>query len=343
MVISIYAPNRVYSYLLGDQHPNDMNTAIEIRALCKRYRNRLAIDCLDLSIGFGEIFGFVGPNGAGKTTTIRILAGLLQPTSGEVSVAGFSIQRDLDEVKRRIGYMPDFFGVYPGLTVLEYLEFFSACYKIPEQRQARLINELLELVDLNHRRDDMVDQLSRGMKQRLSLARTLINDPQLLLLDEPAAGLDPRARFEIRELLVELARMGKTVFFSTHILSDVAEICDRVGIIEAGKLVTAGTLDQLRLDILPQRSIQLTLLDKDKSDEVIRLLAGKERVSQVVSVPPNNADGRLIITFKFNGDDAYLSQLLTDLVHNQVPVLLFSEDASNLEDVFMHSTSGHVT
>jgi len=318
-----------------------MTAAIEIKELNKRYGTRVAVDGLNLNVEEGEVFGFVGPNGAGKTSTIRIIAGLLRPTSGEVRVAGFSVHQSSAEVKRRIGYMPDFFGVYPDLSVQEYLEFFSACYQIPEGRRSTLINELLELVELSHRRADMVDQLSRGLKQRLSLARTLIHDPQVLLLDEPAAGLDPRARIEIRELLVELARMGKTVFFSTHILSDVAEICSRVGIIEAGKLVALGDLEQLHLQVLPRRQIELTLLDR--LDEAVHLLQQQKNVSQVESHPALKENGRQRLTFEFDGDDAALSQLLSYLVQNQMPVLHFSEDARNLEDVFMRTTQGIVS
>ena len=318
-----------------------MTAAIEIKELCKCYGRRVAVDGLNLTIEAGEVFGFVGPNGAGKTSTIRILAGLLRPTSGEASVAGFSILQSPAEVKSRIGYMPDFFGVYPDLSVQEYLEFFSACYQVPEQRRPPLIEELLELVELTHRRTDMVDQLSRGLKQRLSLARTLIHDPQVLLLDEPAAGLDPRARIEIRELLVELARMGKTVFFSTHILSDVAEICNRVGIIEAGKLVAVGGLEQLHLQVLQRRQIELTLLDR--LDEAAHLLEQRENVSQVERRPATNENGRQRLTFEFTGDDAALSQLLFYLVQNDMPVLHFSEDARNLEDVFMRTTQGIVS
>jgi ABC-2 type transport system ATP-binding protein len=323
-----------------DRDSDEMTAAIEIKELNKSYGGRVAVDGLNLTVETGEVFGFVGPNGAGKTSTIRILAGLLRPTSGEVSVAGYSVSQSLVEVKRRIGYMPDFFGVYPDLSVQEYLDFFSACYQIPEGRRSALIDELLELMELSHRRMDRVDQLSRGLKQRLSLARTLIHDPQVLLLDEPAAGLDPRARIEIRELLVELARMGKTVFFSTHILSDVAEICNRVGIIEAGKLVAVGGLEQLHLQVLPRRQIELTLLER--LDEAAQLLEQRPNISQVQRHALNE-NSRQRLTFEFDGDDAALSQLLSDLVQNQIPVLHFSEDARNLEDVFMRTTQGIVS
>ena len=198
-----------------------------------------------------------------------MIAGLLQITSGEILVGGRSVSHDKEAVLGQTGYMPDYFGLYPDLKVWEYLDFFAACYRIPPDRRPGLAGELLELVDLSHRRDDLVESLSRGMKQRLSLARALLHDPQVLLLDEPASGLDPRARVEIRELLVELARMGKTIFFSTHILADVAEICTRVGIIEEGRLVALGSLEELHLQIIPARRVEVTLLGEGERLQAI--------------------------------------------------------------------------
>src|ERR1041385_4542031 len=191
---------------------------------------------------------------------MRILTTLMLPSSGQAFVAGHEVTKDPRAVRRAIGYMPDFFGVYDDMKVWEYLDFFAACYDIPEAERPGLINDLLELVDLTHRRDDMVDKLSRGMKQRLCLARTLAHDPQVLILDEPASGLDPRARIEIRELLQELSRMGKTIFFSTHILADVAQICTQVGIVEAGRLVAQGSLDEMQRRLAPHRRLHVTLL-----------------------------------------------------------------------------------
>jgi ABC-2 type transport system ATP-binding protein len=315
--------------------------AIELIDLTKRYGVRTAVDQLSLEVHQGDIFGFVGPNGAGKTSTIRMIAGLLKPTSGEVMVAGHSVSRSPDPVHRQIGYMPDFFGVYPDLKVWEYLEFFSACYDIPETERPALIDGLLELVDLPHRRDDMVDRLSRGMKQRLSLARTLIHNPQVLILDEPASGLDPRARVEIRELLVELARMGKTVFFSTHILADVAEICTRVGIIEAGKLVALGGLEELHLSILPQRRIEITVLERlEEAQEALQTAPG---VTAVVALPAQKPGERQRLIAEFSGDDQAVSRLLNLLVQREIPVLHFSEDTRDLEEVFLRATKGIVS
>ena len=286
-----------------------MNATIEIKELTKYYGKRSAVEDLSLTVESGDIYGFVGPNGAGKTSTIRMIAGLLQPTSGEIVVGGHAIHHDSNQVKRLIGYMPDFFGVYPDLKTWEYLDFFAACYQIPETERSSLINGLLELVELSHRKDDMVDRLSRGMKQRLSLARTLIHDPQVLLLDEPAAGLDPRARVEIRELLVELSRMGKTIFFSTHILADVAEICTRVGIIEAGKLIASGPLEELQLQIVPSRQIEIELIDR--LDQAQDLLIGLDSVGEISLRQPRKPKEHALLVVEFSGDDLALSQLLS--------------------------------
>lgn len=315
--------------------------AIELIDLTKNYGERTAVDRLSLEVHQGDIFGFVGPNGAGKTSTIRMMAGLLRPTSGEVFIAGHSAQNASDQVRRQIGYMPDFFGVYPDLKVWEYLEFFSACYAIPEVERPALIEGLLELVELSHRREDMVDRLSRGMKQRLSLARTLIHDPQVLILDEPASGLDPRARVEIRELLVELACMGKTVFFSTHVLADVAEICTRVGIIEAGRLVALGGLEELHLSILPQRRIEITVLERlEEAQETLQSAPG---VMAIVPFPEKKDGERQRLMIEFSGDDLALSRLLSQLVQRGIPVLHFSEDTRDLEEIFLRATKGIVS
>src|SRR5205085_4686700 len=206
---------------------------------------------------------------------MRMLTTLTRPTSGQAWVGGHSVTNEPRAVRRAIGYMPDEFGVYDDMRVWEYLDFFAACYDIPESNRRRLIDDLLELVDLAHRRDDMVDKLSRGMKQRLSLARTLAHDPSILILDEPASGLDPRARVEIRELLVELSKMGKTIFFSSHILADVAEICTHIGIVEAGQMVAQGTMDEMQRQMMPHREIVITLLDRvDEAKQALLEIAG---------------------------------------------------------------------
>lgn len=315
--------------------------AIELKDLSKSYGKRQAVENLNLQVITGEIFGFVGPNGSGKTTTIRMIAGLLRPTAGEAFVEGHSAQKTPDEVRLRIGYMPDYFGVYPDLKVWEYLDFFSACYGIAETRRLGLIEELLELVDLEHRRNDPVDRLSRGLKQRLSLARTLIHDPRVLILDEPAAGLDPRARIEIRALLVELSKMGKTIFFSTHILSDVAEICSRVGIIEAGSLLAVGALEELHLRVLPRRRVEMTVLEQ--ADHAADLLRSHSSISEIQTIDDRNGSKRQKILFEFDGSDQALSALLASLVGNNIQVLHFREDERDLEEVFMRTTKGVVS
>jgi ABC-2 type transport system ATP-binding protein len=323
-----------------------MPAIIETKNLTKRYGQLVAVDALSLSVERGAIYGFVGPNGAGKTTTMRMMTTLLQPTSGEAWIAGASVTRDPRGVRRAIGYMPDFFGVYDDMKVWEYLDFFAACYEVPEAARPALINDLLELVDLNHRRDAMVDTLSRGMKQRLCLARTLAHDPQILILDEPASGLDPRARIEIRELLLELSRLGKTIFFSTHILADVAEICTQVGIVEAGKLVAQGSLDEMQRRLAPHRRLHVTLLGN--VDEAEQLLAGHAGVLAVKrQEAPAGADGQpgapAVLDVDFSGDDPEVSRLLLDLMRSGAPVLHFTESVHDLEDVFMQATKGIVS
>lgn len=319
-----------------------MAEIIEISNLTKQYnskRNQKAVQDLTLSVEDGAIFGFVGPNGAGKTSTIRIMATLLESTRGDIYVAGHSVRKEPRLVRSLIGYMPDFFGVYNDMLVWEYLDFFGACYKIPAHQRKPLINDLLELVDLTHRREDPVQGLSRGMKQRLSLARTLIHDPKVLILDEPASGLDPRARVEIRELLVELARMGKTIFFSTHILADVAEICTQVAIIEAGQLVASGALEELQQLMMPHRIIQISILSNFEDAE--KILLEQEHVVQLNRLPSQN--GKVRMEIGFSGSDLDLSNLLKLLITNHVTVLRFSEDDRDLEEVFMRATKGLVT
>lgn len=315
--------------------------AIELKALTKKYASRLAVDGLTFAIQPGEVFGFVGPNGAGKTTTLRMIAGLLEPTSGEVHVNGITVDQDAQAVRKQIGYMPDFFGVYPDLIVWEYLDFFAGCYHIPPPQRPALIDGLLELVDLAHRRADPVDRLSRGMKQRLSLARCLIHDPQVLLLDEPASGLDPRARVEIRALLVELSKMGKTVFFSTHILADVAEICNRVAILEAGQLVALGTLEELHELVMPRRRVEVTLLGE--VEDAQKLLGDLPGVEAVEPLPTGADNGRKKLAFEFSGDDAGLSEILNRMVSAGLPVMTYTEDQRDLEEVFMRATKGVVS
>jgi ABC-2 type transport system ATP-binding protein len=315
-----------------------LSTIIELKNLTHRYGKLTAVNEVSLEIEAGGIFGFIGPNGAGKTTTMRILATLLRPTAGDAWVGGCSVRKDPRGVRRQIGYMPDFFGVYNEMKVWEYLDFFAACYNIPAAKRKGLIDDLLQLVDLAHRRDDYVDKLSRGMKQRLCLARTLAHDPKVLILDEPASGLDPRARIEIRELLRELQAMGKTIFFSSHILLEVAEVCTTIGIIEAGRLVACGTLDEIQSHRSARRvKIALT----GHKDEAIALLQSTPNITDVQAVERSRR--RVELRVDFEGDDIKQTAILTQLIEAGLPVVGFEETRIELEDVFMQVTRGIVS
>lgn len=317
-----------------------MTAMIELRGLTKHYGDLTAVDDLDLTIEEGGVFGFIGPNGAGKTTTMRILTTLLRPTSGEAYIAGHSVIDEPQAVRRAIGYMPDFFGVYEDMKVWEYLDFFAACYDIPAAARPRMIDDLLALVELGHKREAYVEALSRGMKQRLCLARTLTHDPQVLILDEPASGLDPRARIEMRELLRELQKMGKTIFFSSHILSEVADICTSIGVIENGRLVAAGNVEEMMGRLRAHRLITARLMsgagvDMDETAAWLRAQPGVLTVS--------GSDGDALpdtIQLDFGGDEAAMNKLLVSMISRGLPVVSFSEERGDLEDVFLHVTRG---
>jgi ABC-2 type transport system ATP-binding protein len=316
-----------------------MSSIIEIKGLTKQYGNLTALDELTLDIDEGAVFGFIGPNGAGKTTTMRLLTTLLKPTGGTAWVAGHSVTDDPRSVRRVIGYMPDFFGVYDDMKVWEYLDFFAACYDIPQSTRVGMVDDLLSLVDLGHKKEEFVENLSRGMKQRLCLARTLAHDPQVLILDEPASGLDPRARIEIRELLRELKHMGKTIFFSSHILSEVADVCTSIGIIEAGKLITHGDLGEIKGHLRAHRLVQVQVIgDIGPLQEALIHAEGVTGIDTGLdaNLPPN------AVRFDYAGSDEGLSQLLATLIRIGIPVLSFSEDTGDLEDVFMQMTKGVV-
>lgn len=319
-----------------------MSAIIETRNLVKRYGKLEAVSDLNLTVPEGAIYGFVGPNGAGKTSTMRILTTLMRPTSGEAYVAGYEVTKDPRNVRRAIGYMPDFFGVYDDMRVWEYLDFFAACYDIPERERTSLVDDLLELVDLSHRKNDMVDKLSRGMKQRLCLARTLAHDPQVLILDEPASGLDPRARIEIRELLVELASMGKTVFFSSHILADVSEICTHIGIIEAGQMVAQGSMDEMQRQLMPHREIRITFLSTDERERAKSLVSPVEGILDVIEIEASDK-GRPRLLIHYSGEDEGVAAISRTLSDAGVAIVGFSEEERNLEAVFMRATKGLVT
>ncbi|MCB8924600.1 MAG: ABC transporter ATP-binding protein [Ardenticatenaceae bacterium] len=316
-----------------------MSTIIEIQGLTKKYGDLTALNDLTLNIEEGEVFGFIGPNGAGKTTTMRILTTLLKPTSGKAWVAGESVIDNPRAVRRHIGYMPDFFGVYDDMKVWEYLDFFAACYDIPQATRLGMVDDLLALVDLGHKKDAFVDSLSRGMKQRLCLARTLAHDPQVLILDEPASGLDPRARIEIRELLRELKSMGKTIFFSSHILSEVADICTSIAILEAGGLVAYGDMAEMKRQLRAHRLIQLRALGD--LTPIQEFLLRHEAVESIITAEEADIPSDSL-RFDFTGGDEALSQLLASLIGNQFQVVAFQEETGDLEDVFLQVTKGIV-
>jgi ABC-2 type transport system ATP-binding protein len=303
---------------------------IEIQNLSKNYGKFTALHPLNLSIEAGTVFGFVGQNGAGKSTTFSILSTLLAPSSGTATVNGFDILKEPKQVRKQLGYMPDFFGVYDQLKAEEYLDFYGASYGIPANERQKLIPQLLELVNLSHKRNDYVDLLSRGMKQRLCLARSLIHDPAVLILDEPASGLDPRARVEMREILKELKNMGKTIMISSHILPELAEMCDVIGILDQGKLVAQGSVSAIQQQLQTEKIIMVRTL------HVANTIAFLEENHQVTKTEKMDEEG--FIQFLFKGNDEDQLQLLKAAILKDIPIISFSEMESDLEDVFMEIT-----
>jgi ABC-2 type transport system ATP-binding protein len=306
---------------------------VSVENLNVLYGGTHAVRDLSLSIARGDIFGFIGPNGAGKTSTIKVLATLLRPNSGRAIVAGHDVAKSPAEVRRRIGYMPDFFGVYDDLTAGEYLHFFAAAYYIPSAKRASLIGDVLALTDLSAKRDAPVDGLSRGMKQRLGLARLLLHDPDLLLLDEPASGLDPRARIEMRELLKELQTMGKTIIVSSHILHELAQFCSHIGIIEAGQMVANGSLADIYRALSLRRTVHMQLANPTPI-----LIAAIRALPHVTSV--DEQPDRLGVQIR---EDEFAVEDLLDAVHGLGGrIRMFQPDAMDMETAFMKLTEGKV-
>jgi len=304
---------------------------IETRQLTKRYGDLVAVNQIDLNLKEGDVFGFIGPNGSGKTTTMRMIATLLNPDYGEAYVCGKSIYTHPQEIRRLVGYMPDFFGVYDDMKVIEYLEFFAATYRINGPTRRKVCEEKLELVDMTFKRDAMVNQLSRGQTQRIGLARVLLHEPQVLLLDEPASGLDPRARIEIRNLLKKLGEMNKTVIVSSHILPELADVCTRVGIIERGNLVA----DDYVADVM-RKAREATLLHvrvTKNSEQAAKLIDGHELIENVAM-----QNGTIDVTLKKQVED--YSFLPTLLFEAGFHLTLFREEDVNLETAFMELTKG---
>jgi ABC-2 type transport system ATP-binding protein len=308
--------------------------AIRTLGLTKRFGKLTALDDLSLELQSGDVFGFIGPNGAGKSTTMKILAGLLAPTSGTARVLEREVTTNGDFVRRNVGYMPDAFGVYEDLTVTEYLEFFASAYGIDRRRRHKIVGDVLELTDLVYKQDAFVDSLSRGMQQRLGLARVLVHDPPVLLLDEPASGLDPRARIEIRELLKELQRLGKTILVSSHILSELGEFCNKLGIIERGKLIVAGTVEELMKRARAHSVISMQLVD-GQSEHAIALLQSDARIQHI-----ELRDGEVQITLR--DPSLHHHFLLQVMIHNNIQVHSIAPHQLKLEDVFLRLTKGIV-
>ena len=306
---------------------------IETRDLTKMYGDLYALNRLSIKLERGDVYGFIGPNGAGKTTTMRILATLLNPTWGEASVCGYSIYNGAKEIRRLIGYMPDFFGVYDDMKVIEYLEFFAAAYRIKGPERRKKCDQVLDLVDLVYKRDALVTSLSRGMTQRLGLARVLLHEPQVLLLDEPASGLDPRARIEMRGLLKELRSMGKTILVSSHILPELADICNKIGIIERGKLLFDGDVQSAI-----RRVRQHTVLDVAVTNGMTQ--AAKDQLEghpDVLKVEPREDDSLRVTLNDEIRDGSFIAEIL---VKNGFRLKMLREEEIDLEDVFMAITKG---
>src|SRR5207245_2343220 len=305
--------------------------AVQTFALTRIYGSMIALTALNLTVNRGDLFGFIGSNGAGKTTTLRILATFLAPSAGTAQALGHDVVRDADAVRHVIGYMPDFFGVYKDMEVTEYLDFFGACYKIPTAQREKTVNDVLELVGLTEKKGALIGALSRGMQQRLGLARVLIHDPQLLLLDEPASGLDPRARIEMMAILQELQRLGKTIIISSHILSELQTLCNRVAIIEKGKLIYSGPVQGVR-DQMSQGKVLWVRVITDQT-KAMELLKSRSEITEVTAV-----DGEIKVTLASHDTD---HSIIADvLVRGGARLVELREDEIGLEEVFMRVTRG---
>jgi ABC-2 type transport system ATP-binding protein len=306
---------------------------IELTNFGKDYGEFTAVGSVNMKIEAGELFGFIGPNGAGKSTSIRFLATLLKSTRGDGLVNGFSVNKQPMDVRRSIGYMPDDFGVYDGMKVWEFLDFFAVAYKIGRTQRKKVIGDVLELLDLTHKRDDYVNGLSRGMKQRLCLAKTLVHDPPVLILDEPTSGLDPRARIEVKALLKELRKMGKTIMISSHILSELADCCTSIGIIERGQLLMHGPIDSVYRQMRRNRIVEIRFVDNQD--------AGVSIIRSDPTMRGIEIDGDRV-TAEFETDDQGLASLMKRLIDGGVKMRSFSDKDPTLEDVFMLVTKGLV-
>jgi len=312
---------------------NARRPLIELRSLHRYFGETRAVEDMSFEVYAGEVFGYIGPNGAGKTTSMRILATLDEPTAGDAFVDGFSVVDDPDRVRRRLGFMPDYFGTYQNVNVGEYLDFFARAYGLRSDERKQAIHSVMEFTMLDKLANKPIDGLSKGMKQRLCLGRTMIHNPSVLILDEPAAGLDPRARIELREMISQLADLGKAVLISSHILTELAEICDKVGIIEQGKLLAVGSVDEI------------SAKSETTSRVRIRTLEDPQRLHDWLAERDDIADVLLeagVITLNHEGDEAAQAVLLRKIVEAEFSVIEFASKTKSLEDVFLHVTEGRV-
>lgn len=307
------------------------DSVVHCEGLTKIYDEIVALEDLSLDIPAGHIFGYIGHNGAGKTTTIRILAGLLKATRGRATICGVDVSSGRDKIKSMVGYMPDSFGVYDQMRVWEYLDFFGAAFKIPRARRRDRTDHVLDITEAEYMRDRFVDTLSHGMKQRVGIARTLMHDPQVLLLDEPANGLDPNARVQMRKLLRRLADDGKTLIVSSHILPELAAICDSIGIIHEGHLRAWGPLQKVLSEIRRDRLMELKAVDPAQVPSAMQAVARDDRVSH----PDDSDQSEAVLRFRFDGDDSSLSRLLKSVVSAGVGIVTLREIPLSLEDAYM--------
>ena len=306
-------------------------SVVVTNGLTKKYGELTALDDLSIHVNRGQILGFIGPNGAGKTTTIKILVGQARPTSGSASIAGADCTQDSQAIKRLVGYMPDTFGAYDNMRVHEYLDFFGAAFKIPPKKRLDRMAEVMETSGVTYMKDRYVEALSHGMKQRVGIARTLLHDPQVLILDEPANGLDPQARIEMRELLLRLAAMGKTLIVTSHILPELSRICDQVAIITHGRLRAFGPLEEIMRTVSQRRLIEIQLTSNGSVDHAAALV--KEHVESDANVTTSPAEGT--VRFQTSQSDDDISALLAQLVQHEVAVSQFREVPTDLEDTFL--------
>ena len=310
------------------------DVVVETDGLTKKYGDIVALESLSIQVRRGQILGFIGPNGAGKTTTIKILVGQARPTRGSASIAGVDCVNDAQRIKELVGYMPDTFGTYDNMRVHEYLDFFGAAFGIPRRDRILRVEEVLETAGATYMRDRFVESLSHGMKQRVAIARTLLHDPEVLILDEPANGLDPQARIEMRELLLQLASMGKTLIVTSHILPELSRICDQVAIITHGKLRAFGALNEILREVSQQRRIEIQLLDADSADRAAGIV--RQNVEKDADVVASSTE--FTVRFQTSHSEQDLGALLSQLVTAGVTVSQFREEAMDLEDTFLSIT-----